>query len=99
MSEYEWAKVAVPVIFTQPPTMHKWIWVWQVQHYKACGWQVEDSRFLKRKVWRETRLEDYIYGDGLARDFGLNRLLNEPLFSDGTRGGIERSVFQTWGNR
>lgn len=73
MTEYKMTRVVVPIIMTKPATFHKWVWFWQAGWYKTRGWQVEDRTIFKAKVWREMRLEDYIYGDG-AKPMGLASL-------------------------
>ena len=96
MNEYSWTEVSVPITFTKPATYHKWVWFWQVGHYKVRGWQVEDRTFLKAKVWRELRLEDYIYGDGTGKTIGLSAALSQPLFADGS---VTRIPSNWWKNR
>lgn len=82
MSEkYEWQEVKMGFIETEPATFHRWVWFWQVGHFKVRGWKVEDRTFLMAKVTREMRLEDYIYGDG-AKPMGLSAALTQPLFAD-----------------
>ena len=96
MTEYTWTEVSVPITLTKPATYHKWVWFWQVGRYKVRGWRVEDRTFLKAKVWRELRLEDYIYGDGNGKLLGLSALINQPLFSGG---GISRETTKWWARR
>lgn len=92
-NEYEWTEVSMGFSMTKPATFHKWVWLWQVGWHKTRGWFVEDRTFLKVKICRELRLEDYIYGDG-TKPTGLGALdLN--LHSDGTS-GIDRGTTSFW---
>lgn len=91
MTEYKWTRVSVPITMTKPATFHRWVWFWQVGWYKPRGWQVSDRTFLKVKIWREMRLEDYIYYGDEDRPVGLASL---DLTAKG--GGIERKSERFW---
>lgn len=91
--EYNWAEVSMGFEVTKPTTFHKWVWFWQVGWHKVRGWAVEDRTWLKVKISREMRLEDYIYGDG-GKVMGFASL-ELPAFG----GGINRASSPSWRSR
>lgn len=80
---YKSKELSIPITFTKPATVSRWVWVWKQGWFKVRGWSVVDRTLLKVKVEREMRIDDYIYGlDGMS-PIGLAK-----LYCDGTRTGL-----------